>query len=192
MSEAIKIHNCLMSYAIASGQTINYGKSSIALSPNTPRDIRTCIAWILNIANTEGKDIFLGLPSSIGRSKKQAFAHFKERIRKKVSCWKEQCLSKSGKEILIKSIATAIPSYAMSCFKFSSTFCKEINALLSNFWWGQKVIKEKFIGLVGIISVNPNVVVGLVFEILNALIVLFLLSKGGGSSPGLMLFSPGF
>lgn len=67
MSEAIKIHNCLMGYAIASGQTINYGKSSIALSPNTPRDIRTCIAWILNIANTEGKDIFLGLPSSTGR-----------------------------------------------------------------------------------------------------------------------------
>lgn len=112
--------------------------------------------------------------------------HFKERIRKKVSCWKEQCLSKSGKEILIKSIATAIPSYAMSCFKFSSTFCKEINALLSNFWWGQKVMKENFIGLVGIISVNPTVVVGLVFEILNALIVLFLLSKGGGSSIGLM------
>lgn len=42
----------------------------------------------------------------------------------------------AGKETLIKSVATAIPSYPMSCFKFPISLCNEINSILANFWWG--------------------------------------------------------
>ncbi|KAL6184476.1 hypothetical protein ACLB2K_045877 [Fragaria x ananassa] len=41
-----------------------------------------------------------------------------------------------GKEILIKSVATAIPAYPMACFKFPKGVCDTINSALSNFWWG--------------------------------------------------------
>ncbi|CAN0921549.1 Uncharacterized mitochondrial protein AtMg00310 [Linum grandiflorum] len=39
-------------------------------------------------------------------------------------------------EILIKSIASAIPCYAMSMFKFSKGLCTRLNKMTARFWWG--------------------------------------------------------
>ena len=47
-------------------------------------------------------------------------------------------LSKAGKEILIKAVAQAIPTYTMSCFKLLDALCDELTSMLRNFWWGQK------------------------------------------------------
>jgi hypothetical protein len=43
-----------------------------------------------------------------------------------------------GKEISIKAVSQAIPSYAMSVFRLPNALCDEINSMLSNYWWGQK------------------------------------------------------
>ena len=48
---------------------------------------------------------YLGLPSIIGRSKKQVFNKVKERVGKKLMGWKEKLLSIEGIEILIKAVA---------------------------------------------------------------------------------------
>ena len=52
-------------------------------------------------------------------------------------------LSKAGKEILIKAVAQAIPTYTMSCFKLPDTLCEELTSMIRNFWWGQKQDKRK-------------------------------------------------
>lgn len=44
----------------------------------------------------------------------------------------------AGRETLIKSVALAVPTYPMQCFKFPITLCRELDSLISNFWWGQK------------------------------------------------------
>ncbi|KAL6228202.1 hypothetical protein ACLB2K_002156 [Fragaria x ananassa] len=44
----------------------------------------------------------------------------------------------AGREILIKSVALAVPTFPMHCFKFPSTLCTEIDYVIANFWWGQK------------------------------------------------------
>ena len=51
---------------------------------------------------------YLGFPSMISRSKKQAFSEIKERVGKKLMGWKEKFLSIGGKEILIKAMAQAM------------------------------------------------------------------------------------
>ena len=51
---------------------------------------------------------YLGLPSIIGRSKKQVFNKVKERVGKKLMGWKEKLLSIRGREILIKAMAQAV------------------------------------------------------------------------------------
>ena len=48
---------------------------------------------------------YLGLPSIIGRSKKEVFAEVKERVGKKLAGCKEKMLSMGGKEVLIKAVA---------------------------------------------------------------------------------------
>ena len=57
-------------------------------------------------------------------------------LAKKLAGWKEKLLSKAGKEVLIKVVAEAIPTYTMSCFKIPDSLCDEMTNLISNFWWG--------------------------------------------------------
>ncbi|GKB23822.1 hypothetical protein Tco_0863223 [Tanacetum coccineum] len=52
---------------------------------------------------------YLGLSSVIGRSKKVVFRAIIDRIKKKLQGWKEKTLSIGGKEVLIKSVAQAMP-----------------------------------------------------------------------------------
>lgn len=42
---------------------------------------------------------YLGLPSLVGRNKKNTFKEIKDKLAKKLAGWKEKFLSKVGKEI---------------------------------------------------------------------------------------------
>ena len=55
---------------------------------------------------------------------------------KRLQGWKEKLLSQAGKEILIKSVIQAIPTYTMSCFKLLKGLIKELEMLIQTFWWG--------------------------------------------------------
>lgn len=46
-------------------------------------------------------------------------------------------LSQADREILVKAIVQAIPTYAMSCFKLLSRLYKELESMMVRFWWGQ-------------------------------------------------------
>ena len=85
---------------------------------------------------------YLGLPSLVGMSKRNTFAQLKQRVSNKLARWKKKLLSSAGKEILIKTVAQAIPSYTMSCFKLPNTLCDELTGMVRQFWWGQ-VREEK-------------------------------------------------
>jgi hypothetical protein len=74
----------------------------------------------------------------LGASKKKEFEYLKERVWRKIQGWMEKLLSKAGKEILIKAIAQAIPTYAMSCFDLTKSLCEEISSLICRYWWNQQ------------------------------------------------------
>ena len=76
---------------------------------------------------------YLGIPSIIGKSKVEIFAAIKEKVEKKLSRWKEKMLSVGGREILIKVVAQAIPTYTMSCFQIPKSICNEIEGMMRKF-----------------------------------------------------------
>ena len=51
----------------------------------------------------------------------------------KVSRWKEKLLTHAGKEVLIQSVAQAMPSYTMSCFLLLKKLCEELTAMIRQF-----------------------------------------------------------
>ena len=81
---------------------------------------------------------YLGLPSLVGRNKKENFTHIKQQIWKKLPGWESKLLSQAGREILIKVVAQALPTFTMSCFKLPITLRNEIEALIQKFFWGQR------------------------------------------------------
>lgn len=93
---------------------------------------------VLGIQNHGGGGKYLGLPEQFGRKKKEMFEYIIDRVRKRTSTWSAKFLSPSGKEIMIKSVAMAMPVYAMSCFKLPAGVVSEIETILMNFWWEKK------------------------------------------------------
>lgn len=86
---------------------------------------------------------YLGLPVHVGKSKTGSFAYLKDRIWKRMQGWNEKFLSWAGKEIMIKAVAQAIPTFAMGCFDISKTICDQISAMICKFWWNHQEGKHK-------------------------------------------------
>lgn len=76
---------------------------------------------------------YLGLPVYIGRSKCRAFAYLREVIWNHMQGWNERTLSRQGKEILVKGVAQAVPTFAMSVFYLTKTFCDELSAMIGKY-----------------------------------------------------------
>lgn len=66
------------------------------------------------------------------------FNNIIDRVVKKLKGWKEQTLSKVGKEVLLKAVTQAILTYMMSVFLFPKEIYEWIDSLMARFWWGQK------------------------------------------------------
>ncbi|KAK2647929.1 hypothetical protein Ddye_015418 [Dipteronia dyeriana] len=60
------------------------------------------------------------------------FNDIKEHVWKSVHGWKENLLSVGGKEILIKAVTQAIPTYVINIFQLTKGLCKELNAMISS------------------------------------------------------------
>ena len=43
-------------------------------------------------------------------------------------------LSQAGREVLLKVVIQAIPTYTMGCFKLPIGLCNEIEVLIKKFW----------------------------------------------------------
>ena len=82
--------------------------------------------------------VYLGLPEKICGSKKQAFAFIQERLHNRINSWSAKLLSKGGKEVLLKSVAQALPTYVMSCFLLPQDIIRKLTSAISRFWWSTK------------------------------------------------------
>ena len=83
--ESKELQTILQKYKEAAGQRINIEKSSIFFSQNTDEDTKKEVREILGAMQDSQPKTYLGLPSLIGRSKKQVFIEIKERVGKKMS-----------------------------------------------------------------------------------------------------------
>ena len=72
---------------------------------------------MLGVKVVDRFESYLGLPTLVGRAKYQTFSYLKDRVWKKLQGWKGMMLSRVDKEVLIKAIIQAIPTYTMGVFQ---------------------------------------------------------------------------
>ena len=131
-SELVRIIN---TYGSSSGQQLNVNKSFILFGSKVPPDIKPELKRSLGISKEGGMGVYLGLPKKICGSKKQAFAFIQDRLQNRINLWSGKLLSKGGKEVLIKSVAQALPTYVMSCFLLPLEITRKLTSVI---WWSTK------------------------------------------------------
>ena len=122
-------------YGEASGQQINFSKSSVMFRSKIQPQMKSDIKRILRIHQEGGMGTYLGLSEQIHGSKAQVFAFVQDRLRSRINTWSSKFFSKGGKEVLIKSVAQALPTYVMSCFLLPKNIRSKLTSAISNFWW---------------------------------------------------------
>uniref|UniRef100_A0A803NFE6 Reverse transcriptase domain-containing protein n=1 Tax=Cannabis sativa TaxID=3483 RepID=A0A803NFE6_CANSA len=134
LQEALKVRELLFKFENASGQQVNLTKSSIFYSTNTWAR-RSQLNHTLRMSQATENSTYLGLPSTMGRNKTAIMGFLKDRVRKRLQGWEGKFLSRAGKEVLVKTVAQTLPSYAMSVFLLPLEISREIEQLMSKFWW---------------------------------------------------------
>jgi len=122
---------------------VNFSKSSISFGRGIQQHRKEMIIQELDIREVLAQDKYLGLPTHVGRSKKKAFLSIKDWIGKRLAGWTNRLISWAGREVLIKVVAQAISTYAMSIFKFPKDLCSSIQAMINHFWWSHDPDKRK-------------------------------------------------
>ncbi|KAA3482102.1 reverse transcriptase [Gossypium australe] len=125
----------LREYGTCSGQQVNFDKSTVFFSANTREEERSLMTRILGVQSSNNPERYLGLPNMVGRRKKEAFQNLKDIFKQRIDNWSIRHLSQGGKEVFIKAVLQAIPTYTMACFLLPKTLCTELDSIIAKFWW---------------------------------------------------------
>jgi hypothetical protein len=127
-------------YESASRQKLNRNKTFIFFSNNTKVETKQFITHLAGVSASTNFEKYLGRPVIVGISRVNAFGSIKGRIWERMNGWKENFLSQGGKEVLLKVVVQAIPTYTITVFQLPKTLCRDINSLMSKFWWGIRMM----------------------------------------------------
>lgn len=101
------------------------------------------IKQVTGITRMGGFEKYLCLTEFVGRNKSDAFSFLIQRVNQKMESWYSKLLSHAGKELLLKAMVTALPSYCMSCFLLPIKVIREISAAMRKLWWSADRDKQK-------------------------------------------------
>lgn len=123
VDKCVVIQQILDIYSQASGQSVNFGKSSVAFSANVTPYNQETLAGFLGVLLVERHKRYMGLSTCVGKNKKQMFLYIKEIVAQRLNGWKSKLLSYVGNELIIKVVARSLPTYVMNWLLLLKTFC---------------------------------------------------------------------
>ena len=124
--QALVIKDVLSTFERCSGQLLSPNKCSLLINENCDQQIADQVRLTLGVERLDFKAKYLGLPTPHGRVRRGLFQPLEGRFHKRMVAWNEIFLSAVGKEVLIKSVAQALPVYVMSVFKLPLTLCDDL------------------------------------------------------------------
>ncbi|XP_056690477.1 uncharacterized protein [Spinacia oleracea] len=129
------IRNTIDLFCKVSGEAINFDKSNVIFSPNTPSNIKNVLKQILGTPCTDSLGRYLGCNIEVDGRSSHAFDPLVEKVQKKISSWKHLSLSPAGRLLLINGILASLCSNVLAVFLVPKLISKKINSLLMWYWW---------------------------------------------------------
>lgn len=145
--EARAIKTGLWKYCSWAGQEINTDKSGNLFSKNCPIQIKRKIKDQIGLKEMGQQVIYLGNSLVFGRNMTKEFHHLKDKIKNRLQGWTANLISKARKATLIKSVAQAVPTYAMSSFLLPKNICSDMDGIIRRYWWSANPNATGFMAL---------------------------------------------
>ena len=86
---------------------------------------------------------YLGLPLGARFKEVAVWDRVEERLRKRLSFWKRQYISKGDRLTLIRSTLSSMPIYCMSLFYMPRSVSLRLEQIQRDFLWGGGALKRK-------------------------------------------------
>lgn len=101
------------------------------------------ICSTLHMAEANEQSFYLGLPNILTRNKFVMLGFLIERVRKRIQNWDGQILSRGEKEILLKTVVQALPTFAMSVFLIPLNIIKSLERIMNRFRYQTICIQKR-------------------------------------------------
>ncbi|KAL1199538.1 hypothetical protein V5N11_031647 [Cardamine amara subsp. amara] len=108
--------------------------------------MKRVLGLFMGIEQEVGTGKYLRLLECFSGSKSKMLAFITDNLKDRLSGWYAKTLSLGGKEVLLKSVAMALPVYAMSCFQLTKHQCEKLTMQCRVFGGIRWRIREKYIG----------------------------------------------
>ena len=136
------IKNILATFCEKSGEMMNFEKSHVIFSPNTPPKFRKILRKPLGVKDKDKIGSYLGCPMEVDGRNTSVFNEITTKTANKILTWKFSTLSQAGKLILINTILTALASSIISIYLLPKKTTRNITSLLLRFWWSSSMEKK--------------------------------------------------
>ena len=143
--DVFALYNCLEKYCSWSGQLINRSKSGIIFSKMVQLNKKRRLKNELQMKKVPDNAYYLGAPLFNSRSRTKDFKLLQDKMEARLKGWRSKSLSWAGRNILIKSVAQALPTYAFSTFDVPTLVCDKLDATIRRFWWNPKKDRGRFL-----------------------------------------------
>jgi hypothetical protein len=144
--QASQVRNLLIVFENGTGQKLSPAKCLILVREGADDNVVNLVKQVLGVERARFDAKYLELPMPDGRMRRDVFQSIEERYIKRMVDWKERTMSQVAKEVLIKAVTQALPTYAMSVFKFPLGLYDSLEKHMRAFWWGQNKAGAKFSG----------------------------------------------
>ena len=118
-----------------SGQLLNFHKSFVKFSPNSPKTMQQQYKSILGVDARLSLGTYLDIPIDLEGSKVEHFTPLLDTITTRITQWNHSSISQSAKVIIINSILIGALMHHLAVFKIPSTIMNKLESILAVFFW---------------------------------------------------------
>ncbi|XP_058768573.1 uncharacterized protein LOC131642320 [Vicia villosa] len=130
----------LGAFELVSGVSINYHKRKL-IGINTRSNFMEVATYVLSCKVESSNFTFLGVPIGSNPRKYSTWVPLLNKMKKRLSGWKNRFLNLGGRITLLKSILGALTIFTMSFYKMSARVAKELTSVwrvlqgFDNLWY---------------------------------------------------------